>query len=291
MSDEIRETPRRIGPAGGVVAITAAPTGPASPAAPAVVLMNPGTLHRVGVSRFNVRLARQLARRGHPSIRFDFSGLGDSEPREDGLTFRDSAVDEIGVAIDAVLDEFGERPVVLCGLCTGAAMSFEASVRDRRVVGVVLIEGYAYPTLEHRVRRWWPEVTSLDSWIGLASGRTFIRPALRRLASRLRGDDREHEARARSAVFAYDLPPRSYVESGLRELVARRVRMLHIFGGGAHHYYSYRNQFVEAFRSLDFQGCLEVEHMPDADHTFSALHHQRWLDQRILTWLDEEVVH
>ena len=45
---------------------------------PAFILFNAGLLHRVGPNRLHVTLARRLARRGFPVLRFDFSGIGDS---------------------------------------------------------------------------------------------------------------------------------------------------------------------------------------------------------------------
>ena len=285
MPDGYTEHAAWFGPAGSLLGVTCLAEAPAA-SQPPVILMNPGTLHRVGVGRFNVRLARALARAGIASFRFDFSGLGDSDPREDGLSFRDSAVDELRLAMDEMARETGASSFVLCGLCTGSAMSFEAAVADERVVGAVLIEGYAFPTWKYRVRRWAPELLSRDSWYGLLTGRTFVRPALRRLARRLRGEAAmEEEARARSQVFAYDLPTREHVRRGLETMARRGVRLLMVFGGGEHHYYNYRAQFEESFRDVDFRGLLHVAHNPGADHTFSALPNQRWLDTLILEWL------
>jgi len=61
--------------------------------------------------------------------------------------------------------------------------------------------------------------------------------------------------------------------------------MLHVYAGGDHHYYSYRTQFLDAFPGLDFEGLLELEHLPEADHYFSRPDHQRWLDARVMAWL------
>jgi len=130
-----------------------------------------------------------------------------------------------------------------------------------------------------------PEIRNPDSWYGLLTGRTFLQPALRRLRRSLRDGGVEHEARSYSAVFAYDLPAKPYVREGLERLIARGVRLLLIFGGGEHHYYNYRDQFLDAFPGLDFGDLLELEHLPTADHMFSSLPSQAWLDARIERWL------
>src|SRR3989442_13379966 len=61
---------------------------------PAVILLNPGIVHRVAPGRIYVRMARALAAMGFVVLRFDFSGIGDSAVRHDNLPFDKSAVRE-----------------------------------------------------------------------------------------------------------------------------------------------------------------------------------------------------
>ena len=62
------------------------------------LFLNAGVVHRVGPHRINVRIARQLAARGIPSIRFDLCGHGDSVrvSGESGTQVRVIAEDEGG---------------------------------------------------------------------------------------------------------------------------------------------------------------------------------------------------
>ena len=89
------------GDSGGVVAILTEPgseiTGQQRPS---VTLLNAGVIHRVGPHRLHVRLARALAAAGFPALRLDLSGIGDSRPLAEGLTFRESAVADIRTALD-----------------------------------------------------------------------------------------------------------------------------------------------------------------------------------------------
>src|SRR5215471_10633060 len=55
------------------------------PARPAVLLLNAGLMHRAGPYGVYVKLARQLASLGFLVLRFDFSGVGDSPRRLDGV--------------------------------------------------------------------------------------------------------------------------------------------------------------------------------------------------------------
>src|SRR5438045_1954876 len=57
----------------------------------AVILLNPGIVHRVGPGRIYVKIARALAKMGFVILRFDLSGIGDSAVRHDNLRFEKSA--------------------------------------------------------------------------------------------------------------------------------------------------------------------------------------------------------
>ncbi len=77
-----------------------------------------GPQYRVGSHRHFVILARALAGKGVPVMRFDRRGMGDSDgPSKD--------FDEIGLDIQCALEQFfrelpGLDGVVLLGLCDGA---------------------------------------------------------------------------------------------------------------------------------------------------------------------------
>ena len=70
-----------------LVGIVSEPTdGEANGNEPAFVLLNAGLVHRVGPNRFYVTLARELAKAGHVTLRFDYSGVGDSDPLGNSLS-------------------------------------------------------------------------------------------------------------------------------------------------------------------------------------------------------------
>src|SRR5438067_5251680 len=120
----------------GVVTDPARVTG--NPRA-AVLLLNPGIVHRVGPGRIYVKIARALATMGFVVLRFDFSGIGDSAVRRDNLSFEKSAV---AVAEDAIEFLKGTREIerfILLGGCSGARVSFRTACSDWRVVCAIPI--------------------------------------------------------------------------------------------------------------------------------------------------------
>ena len=281
-----------FGPAKNLLGIVTLPPPGTPLRGPGVVLMNPGTLHRVGGARLNVRLARCLSALGFPSIRFDLSGLGDSEPRHDVRPYLESMAADVQCAMDHLTTLSGITRFALVGHCSGAAVSYTAALSDARVMALVQIEGFAYRTRLYQLYRWRRILFNTENWLALLRGEKNLRPILRRGINALLGKKAQADlpvvkaqsieaARGQIRGLADLLPPQAEMKLGLGQLVERRVRMLNIFAGGDHHYYSYRKQFADAFVDLDFMGLLELEHVPAADHYFSAPLHQLWLDDRI----------
>jgi exosortase A-associated hydrolase 1 len=104
-----------------------------------VVIVVGGAQYRVGSHRQFVGLARHLATHGHPVLRFDFPGMGDSPG--DWVGFEDTAP-HIAAAISAFQAACpGVQRVVLWGLCDGASASllYVEATADPRVAGLALL--------------------------------------------------------------------------------------------------------------------------------------------------------
>lgn len=104
----------------------------------AVLIVVGGAQYRVGSHRQFVLLARRLAAAGHPVLRFDLPGMGDSPGA--AVPF-DQTAPHIGAAIDALQHATGAGHIVLWGLCDGASASllYLQATRDPRVQGLALL--------------------------------------------------------------------------------------------------------------------------------------------------------
>ena len=110
---------------------------PERPLARAVLVISGGPQYRVGSHRQYALLARLLAPRGIPVMRFDCRGMGDSE----GET---RSFDNIGDDIRAAIREFslqvqGMKEIVIWGLGDGATAAALYAHTDDRVRGLVLL--------------------------------------------------------------------------------------------------------------------------------------------------------
>ena len=106
---------------------------------PGIIILGAGLLHRVGPNRLSVKISRVLGQLGFTTLRFDFSGVGDSFIRNDNLPYHKSVILETQEAIDFVHSAKGIQRFILLGICSGAMNSFEVARRDPRVRGVILI--------------------------------------------------------------------------------------------------------------------------------------------------------
>lgn len=127
------------GPAGDMLGIVSLPPPGAPAQRTAVVVVVGGAQYRVGSHRQFVLLARHLAAAGHPVLRFDLPGMGDS-PGE--FTPFEETTPHIGAAINALQTACPSADkVVLWGLCDGASASllYVQATADPRVAGLALL--------------------------------------------------------------------------------------------------------------------------------------------------------
>ncbi|MGV3551489.1 hypothetical protein [Rhizobium sp.] len=120
-------------------------THPASPStATTVVFLNSGYDHHAGWAYQWARAARSLAASGIASLRFDMANIGDSAARPgvpEQVLYGDGQVADIVSAID-MLAARGAGPILLAGRCSGAFVAFQASARDARIAGAVVINPF-----------------------------------------------------------------------------------------------------------------------------------------------------
>lgn len=132
-----------------LLGIVSLPERPAD--VPAVVIVVGGPQYRSGSHRQFTLLARDLAARGIPAMRFDYRGMGDSDGP---LRTFEAIGDDIRAAIDTLCERVpAVSRVVLWGLCDAASAILFYASRDTRVAGVALLNPWVYtPEGEARTR-------------------------------------------------------------------------------------------------------------------------------------------
>lgn len=237
---------------------------------PAIVLFNAGIVHRVGPFRMNVDIARQLSRSGFRCLRMDLSGLGDSGIRSGKLNSEERALLDAKDAFDG-LEELGAEKFVVLGLCSGAFNAFQSACNDPRVVGLVSIDGVAFPTEGFRRR----EVTRKMNF-------RFVRNAIKR---RLVGGDSDAanagEALAESEFFSVEENPER-CRAQFHELQNRGVKMNFIYTGGFEEFNG-ESQFEEMF-GVNPNDQMQLSYFAESEHTFPIVEHRRLLVRNVCDW-------
>ncbi len=278
----MREKVLKFGANRGLVGVVTEPSSPVT-AKPAVILLNSGILHHVGASRLYVRMARRLAALGHTAFRFDFSGIGDSEPRRDTLSASESAVVETREAMDLLqARKGGGSRFVLLGLCSGADMGFKVSAVDERVIGLVQLDPFAYRTRGYYIRHYGPRLVSLGAWKHYVTVRMDRWRKSRKVAQGV-GTAVDEPAEYVAPEYRRIFPPREETRARLQELVNRRVHLLNVFSEGMPDHINHAEQYRRSFPGLDFGSYLQVEFVPHAAHTFTELGDQ----ERVLNILEQ----
>jgi pimeloyl-ACP methyl ester carboxylesterase len=291
----MREQAVSFGPRGSLIGVITWPSAPehssGTPArrgrVPAVLLLNAGILHRIGPNRTYVKIARSLAALGFAVLRFDFSGIGDSLPRDDNLPFEQAAVEEVREAMDALHIFAGSTQFALMGLCSGAQVTLQAALLEPRVIGAVLINANMHlhdnsseelqsalrnRALMHHYRR-----LALSSSFGSKNMLKTLTgnlnwPLLEQAIRGFRLHNPLHGQQAGSS-------PTTYALSQLRTLSARGVRVLHIYSEG--------DEGLDYFRLVlgKEAAAQPVQLIRGANHTFTPLWSQERLVEIICDWM------
>ena len=258
------------------------------PKRPTFLLLNAGIVHRVGPHRKTVKLARALAEAGFRTLRFDLSGIGDSTQRRDALDFGASALADIREVCNDLEKKHGIDRFVSMGLCSGADNTFQALLRDERLVGGVLMDGYAYQTPQFYAHHYLKRVKDPERWWRLAKrvvakGRRRIQSVVEMEAASPPSSE-PPSAPAPVPDYIREFPPQEEVTRQLQGLIDRGVRMYWLYTGGVHVYYNYERQFFDCFADVDFKGQLRHDYFAQSNHTFTALETQRALTDAIVDW-------
>ena len=248
---------------------------------PAALLLNMGLIPRVGPNRLYVRLARQLAADGIPTLRFDFSGVGDSPSRRDTLHFAESAPLETSKAMDWLSQHLGAKRFLLMGICSGARVAFRTACQDDRVAGVAMLN---VRSLEEEATSDLREVASSygafqvfrqkSRWKRVLTGQTNYLSALRNLARAALRIGQQRGAMQQSANVIDDF----------RGLVDRGVEVGLFFSSGEFGRKYLRLVLGSEFDSLMSHPRVNESIIPFADHTFTWPRSQDALFESIRRW-------
>jgi len=279
----VNEQVLRMGPRKALVGIvTPAVEAAGAGERPTVVVLNSGIIHRVGANRMSVQLCRALAGQGFHAVRFDLSGIGDSEPREDGLALLDGTLADIREALDTLEATRGCKRFVLVGLCSGADHAVVYAGRDPRVVGLVLLDPSIPHTPRYYLNHYARRATRLSSWMNIARGK---HPLWQALGQRMGGGPAAEEAEEGARADLDTPQARAFLSQAYLAAQATGNHFLVVLTAEREDYHNYREQLLDAFPEVPFGDRLQLEYWEDTDHTFTPEGSRGRVVERIQVWL------
>ena len=242
------------------------------------VLFNAGMVHRVGPHRINVRLARALAARGIPSIRFDLAGQGDSARAPGPRSSEEQAVVDLSSAMDALAGAASVARFALFGFCSGGVHSYAAAQADPRIAGILLYDTYFYPTTWSRLNRYLLPIRET----GLVSSlRRWMRRQVAKLPQPWRAGDASALAQAQGL---FPTPTKHAFARTVRALHERGTQVGVIYSGSFRELYNYGGQFRDAFAAHGIAELVSVDFLPATTHSDPRPEALVALLQRVENW-------
>jgi alpha/beta superfamily hydrolase len=249
--------------------------------APLVVITNTATTHHVGDGRFNVELARSMARAGIASLRVDANGIGDSRgartvANPSLLSYEQLAADT-SLAVDWAVDR-GHPRVAMFGICSGAYLGLHAATQNPAVSALLLVnlQRFEFPAGFRMcdaikigagsTRAHFRAMFRARKWSQVLRGEVGLRPVLRTL-SRYAVD-----AVVSNATALAGDTNRSATNKGararqrMRELDARGVRVRLLFSPLDHGLDELRMHFGRGGRRLNKLAHASAMIVPNMDH-------------------------
>jgi len=267
----MKELPLLFGPGDALMGVITTP--PADRALPvACVLYNMGATYRAGPRRINVKIAREMAKLGITSIRFDLSGLGDSAPPSEPKGFMAQSLLDLQAAMNALEAQLGIRRFIVIGFCSGAVNGLAVADVDPRVIGLLLFDGFSFPTRRVTMER------NLHRLLALPFN-AAVRDKTARWAQRKLGAQGPQ-------IFEFDAPdvsPERYREA-LRRLLDRGTAVLALYSATLQVHDRGRDQLAGVgdpalLQQLDYRFC------PELDHTLTTVASQRSFLRLLGEWV------
>jgi O-antigen/teichoic acid export membrane protein/pimeloyl-ACP methyl ester carboxylesterase len=135
----------RFGAHNNLTGVVCLPDG-GRPGGASVLLLPTAYDRHSGWGGTTVGIARDLARRGIASLRFDSANVADSPPSPDAperVLYSYTQSRDATAALD-VLESFRPGPMMVAGRCSGGYVAFRAGLRDKRISAILAVNPFVF---------------------------------------------------------------------------------------------------------------------------------------------------
>jgi pimeloyl-ACP methyl ester carboxylesterase len=217
---------------------------------------------------------------GFNSLRVDLAGKGDSPPRP-GLTSQQLVAADFAEILGVLESRLGRVPLVLAGLCTGADNATHLTLKEPRVVGMVLLDPICFPDRYFRARIVVAKYTNPARYVRWLKRRfkALTRPRV----------VKQEDVMSPDPLALRDLPTREQLRAAIESIREREGRVLCVFTQYALGYYNRAGQLGRVLGIKDYQlFCTEL-FWPQTHHTYWLELHRRRLMDEIKAWAGDYI--
>lgn len=279
-----------VSPGDGIFGVLARPAS--SRPDRALLILNAGAVHHIGVSRFDVGFSRRMAASGMQVLRVDLTGIGDSPAREgavENATYGAGGVKDIGICV-SWLRARGARELIIGGMCSGASHALRAALAGQAIDAAYLINcGVFMPRPEFDlvgdrrfvdIAHYGKSVKSIRSWRKLLGGRVDLRKAASAAAWKIA---LEGKGALRNGARRIGVPLRGDLGRGFATLVRRGVKIHFLYSGNDPGLIRLGLEAGPLIPRYVRTGHFSMRTFDGANHTFT----QRWAQAALLLALQQ----
>lgn len=247
---------------------------------PIVVFLNAGLLYRAEPYRLNVLVCRRLAEIGYVCLRVDISGKGDTPSREN-LANRDSVSLDWRFIKKELENQFGQRNLIIFGLCSGADNGIKIAAQDADVKGLVLLDPVSKKDPAFGRRDFFKKVTNIHKWKNLPNT----------LLGKIKKIINAAQISSDNPISLRDEPTDYDMEQCFKGLVFRDGRILSVFTSHALKAYNKKGQFCQGMAIPTLEKICEEVFWPNADHLYAVQTHRDQLVDKVSEWCNSNLSH
>ena len=283
--------------------LTAPPPSTARPDLPPIILLNAGTVHRVGSHRLYVPMARKWATLGFQVLRVDLSGIGDSpvpEGHAENLTYPRDGLEDARAAMDFLKETTTSGKFIVAGLCSGGDIAFQLGFKEPRVASAIMMNPRTFlvndlSMVDSYERARWSQQTVArgDSWKKLLSGDVNLTRAFKLAAPKVKDLVVKRAKRAVTNLMGAVLPNAPATEQRRETDVPYCLRSMAERGVDTYLFVTEHDPGVDyvdanygpAMNALSSIPNFRRTNVKGTDHTFTA----RWAQEQVSAMITEHL--
>lgn len=238
-----------------------------------VIFLNAGLVHHIGQNQIYVKTARKLAGIGCVSLRFDLSGIGDSDVNPSNLNYQERVRSEIQDAIELLCDKGKVDRVILIGFCSGAINGLNMVGEDERIKGLVLVNPSS-PIRKRFILR--SHLINVASWKKIMTSINYYKKTFIMLKQSLKIKRRNNE---HSADYINHMKIANAINHNIKLSIVISQRDPSL------------DQILHELRKLEDQEIIkefvETNVIQNADHDFYLIANQKDIIECINRWIEQ----